>query len=59
MRASHFDHLDLAAVHELRNSVRWFVPLGVKPWFVEEGVTNVTELEYVQRRTPPSSNPNN
>lgn len=34
-------------MHELGNSVKWFVPLGVKPWFVEEGVTNVTELECV------------
>lgn len=42
---SHFDHLDIEAVRELGNSVRWYVPLGVKDWFTEQGVKNVIELE--------------
>lgn len=46
-RLSHFDHLDIKAVHELGNSVAWYVPLGLKDWFNREGVTNVTELEFV------------
>lgn len=43
--SSHFDHLDIHAVKELGNSAKWFVPLGVKPWFEKEGVSNVCELE--------------
>ena len=43
--SSHFDHLDIEAVRELGNSVRWYVPLGVKEWFTEQGVKNVIELE--------------
>jgi hypothetical protein len=44
---SHFDHLDIEAVRELGDSVKWFVPLGCKTWFNNQGVSNVTELEYV------------
>ncbi|KAL7408976.1 beta-lactamase superfamily domain-containing protein [Mrakia frigida] len=56
---NHFDHLDIAAVRELGNSVRWFVPLGVKEWFTEQGVQNVIELDWWQSSsfTLPTSNP--
>ncbi|KAL9551191.1 hypothetical protein MBANPS3_004393 [Mucor bainieri] len=44
----HFDHLDEAAVKKLGNSVVWYIPLGLKNWFVKRGVTNVIELDWWQ-----------
>lgn len=44
----HFDHLDESAVKKLGNSVVWYIPLGLKNWFVKRGVTNVIELDWWQ-----------
>lgn len=44
----HFDHLDEAAVHKLGNSVVWYIPLGLKNWFLKRGVNNVIELDWWQ-----------
>ncbi|KAJ3403498.1 hypothetical protein HDV05_007784 [Chytridiales sp. JEL 0842] len=55
---NHFDHLDRAVVNKLKNSVTWYVPLGLKPWFASYGVTNVIELDWWQEHihdSPPSS----
>lgn len=49
----HFDHLDvptvmrLAAVHR----PRFYVPLGLKAWFAELGITDVVELDWWDSRT--------
>lgn len=48
----HFDHLDeatvtrLAAVHQ----PRFYVPLGLKAWFAERGVSDVVELDWWDSR---------
>ncbi|KAI9014705.1 beta-lactamase superfamily domain-containing protein [Gaertneriomyces semiglobifer] len=44
----HYDHLDRNVVRELGNSVKWYVPLGLKDWFAGYGVTNVVELDWWQ-----------
>ncbi|KAI9467951.1 MAG: beta-lactamase superfamily domain-containing protein [Benjaminiella poitrasii] len=44
----HFDHLDEAAVKKLGNSVVWYIPLGLRAWFVKRNVTNVIELDWWQ-----------
>ena len=50
---NHYDHLDLAAVKLLGNGPRYLVPLGLKPWFVENGVApdRVLELDWWARAT--------
>lgn len=40
--------LDEAAVHKLGNSVTWYIPLGLKNWFLKRGVDNVIELDWWQ-----------
>ncbi|KAI7892375.1 beta-lactamase superfamily domain-containing protein [Mucor mucedo] len=47
----HFDHLDEAAVHKLGNSVVWYIPLGLKNWFLKRGIQNVIELDWWQEVT--------
>jgi N-acyl-phosphatidylethanolamine-hydrolysing phospholipase D len=32
----------------LGNSVRWYVPAGLKQWFVKRGITNVVEMTWWQ-----------
>ncbi|KAI9496901.1 beta-lactamase superfamily domain-containing protein [Zychaea mexicana] len=44
----HFDHLDESVVHKLGNSVTWYIPLGLRDWFVKRGVENVIELDWWQ-----------
>ncbi|KAL0073902.1 beta-lactamase superfamily domain-containing protein [Phycomyces blakesleeanus] len=43
---NHFDHLDSKVVAKLGNSVAWYVPLGLKYWFVERGINNVLEMNW-------------
>ncbi|KAJ2724831.1 hypothetical protein GGI07_001683 [Coemansia sp. Benny D115] len=47
---NHFDHLDIDVVRALGNSARWFVPLGLGPWFARLGVTNVCEMDWWQEQ---------
>jgi len=46
----HYDHLDVASVQGLASqpggSPRFFVPLGLKPWFAELGLEEVVELDW-------------
>ena len=46
----HYDHLDERAVRALHarfgDALRWFTPLGYRPWFARRGVTNVAELDW-------------
>ncbi|KAI9255534.1 beta-lactamase superfamily domain-containing protein [Sporodiniella umbellata] len=43
-----FDHLDEEVVTVLGNSVTWYIPLGLRSWFVKKGVDNVVELDWWQ-----------
>jgi L-ascorbate metabolism protein UlaG (beta-lactamase superfamily) len=47
---NHYDHLDRKTVTRLAEQPggppRYFVPLGLKPWFEELGITTVTELDW-------------
>ena len=49
---NHFDHLDAASIRMLAaqpgGSPRFFVPLGLKAWFADQGVADVVELDWWQ-----------
>ncbi len=49
----HFDHLDVATVMRLAAAYRprFYVPLGLKGWFAELGITDVVELDWWESRT--------
>ncbi len=49
---NHYDHLDRAFVNTLADSVVWLVPLGLKKWFINEGVSQekVYEFDWWQSR---------
>jgi len=44
----HYDHLDFATVERLarEHHPRFFVPLGLRAWLEERGITNVVELDW-------------
>ncbi|KAI9473720.1 MAG: beta-lactamase superfamily domain-containing protein [Benjaminiella poitrasii] len=44
----HFDHLDENAVLHLGNDVTWYIPMGLRGWFVKRGIKNVVELDWWQ-----------
>lgn len=44
----HYDHMDEATINALGNSVHWYVPLGNKALLGDNGITNVTELDWWQ-----------
>ena len=48
---NHYDSLDHRTVEMFGDSVLWYVPLGLKAWFVELGVsaTRVVELDWWDR----------
>ena len=48
---NHYDHLDKTTVRFLGNGPRWYVPLGLKSWFKQQGVTRVTELDWWETRS--------
>ena len=45
---NHYDHLDHRTVDMFGNSVMWYVPLGLKSWFIERGINSdkVIELDW-------------
>ena len=49
----HYDHLDAATVRRLADThrPRFLVPLGMKAWFAELGITDVDELDWWQSRS--------
>lgn len=48
----HYDHLDLATVKRLaeKHNPLFLVPLGVKAWFADNGMSRVEELDWWQER---------
>jgi N-acyl-phosphatidylethanolamine-hydrolysing phospholipase D len=48
----HYDHLDLPTVKRLAaaHDPLFIVPLGLKPWFADNGMTHVEELDWWQER---------
>jgi L-ascorbate metabolism protein UlaG (beta-lactamase superfamily) len=52
---NHYDHLDEATVRRLaampQGSPRFLVPLGLKAWFAELGITRVDEYDWWQGTT--------
>jgi N-acyl-phosphatidylethanolamine-hydrolysing phospholipase D len=49
----HYDHLDVATVKRLaaEHRPRFLVPLGLKAWFTDLGITDVEEMDWWQSRT--------
>jgi L-ascorbate metabolism protein UlaG (beta-lactamase superfamily) len=49
----HYDHLDRPTVQRLAatHRPRFFVPLGLKPWFTALGITDMEELDWWQSGT--------
>ncbi|WP_455424740.1 MBL fold metallo-hydrolase [Dryocola sp. LX212] len=48
---NHYDHLDYRTVRQILRrfpDVHFFVPLGLKQWFVRRGAKQVTELDWWQ-----------
>ncbi len=49
---NHYDHLDLPSVKRLaampQGSPRFLVPMGLKAWFIEQGITRVDEYDWWQ-----------
>ena len=47
---NHYDHLDAPSIRRLAQQdggpPQFFVPLGLKAWFAEQGVASVTELDW-------------
>ena len=48
----HYDHLDLPTVRRLASAhrPRFLVPLGMKAWFIENGIDEVEELDWWESR---------
>ena len=48
----HYDHLDLATVKRLaeKHNPLFLVPLGLKAWFADNGMSRVEELDWWQKR---------
>ncbi|CAO3576703.1 unnamed protein product [Absidia cylindrospora] len=44
----HVGHLDDHVVKQLGNTVTWYIPLGLRDWFVGCGIENVIELDWWQ-----------
>lgn len=49
----HYDHLDVATVKRLaaQHRPRFLVPLGLRAWFAQLGITDVEELDWWEHRT--------
>lgn len=49
----HYDHLDVATVRQIAatHRPRFVVPLGLRAWFADLGITDVVELDWWQTHT--------
>jgi hypothetical protein len=56
---NHYDHLDCGSVQRLHKrfggGLAWYVPLGLRAWFLAQGITNVTELDWWHTAQHPGS----
>lgn len=43
---SHYDHLDLYTVKKLGNKPKYFVPLNLGKWFLDQKITNYVEMDW-------------
>ena len=45
---NHYDHLDKTAIHQLGNTPIYMVPLRLKAWFIENGISSdrIKELDW-------------
>jgi len=43
---NHFDHLDRDTIRRLGNKPRYFIPLNLKPFFDQLGITNISEHDW-------------
>ena len=43
---NHYDHLDVDSINTLGNDPLWLVPLGLKSWFKDLGITNIKEMDW-------------
>ena len=50
---NHYDHLDTTAVHLLGNTPIYLVPLGLKDWFIDNGISSdrIKELDWWETAT--------
>ncbi|MFT5504196.1 MAG: N-acyl-phosphatidylethanolamine-hydrolyzing phospholipase D [Gammaproteobacteria bacterium] len=50
---NHYDHLDHRTVDLFGNSVMWYVPLGMKNWFLDRGIAadRVIEMDWWESQT--------
>ncbi|EGC38401.1 hypothetical protein DICPUDRAFT_93840 [Dictyostelium purpureum] len=50
---THYDHLDHNSVCEINKifKPKFFVPFGMKQWFLDSGITDVEELDWWQETT--------
>jgi N-acyl-phosphatidylethanolamine-hydrolysing phospholipase D len=48
---NHYDHLDQASALTIGDKAKWFVPLGLKEWFDNEGISNVEEMNWWDQAT--------
>ena len=49
----HYDHLDTPTLRKLGEDTQFYVPLGLKVWFVKRGIAaeQVTEMDWWEHRT--------
>lgn len=48
---NHYEHLDKASIQALGNTPQYYVPLGLKSWFIDNGIDaeQVTEMDWWQQ----------
>lgn len=49
---NHYDHLDKATIRQLGNGPHYYVPLGLKSWFIEQGIeaARISEMDWWQHQ---------
>jgi len=55
---NHYDHLDVTSVLALAERTPaplWFVPLGLKKWFLRRGIRNVVEMDWSEEAVVPKA----
>ncbi|GMH33118.1 hypothetical protein BSKO_00952 [Bryopsis sp. KO-2023] len=56
---NHYDHLDQTSVGLLHSrfgdQLRWYVPFGLKSWFLARGISNVVELDWWENVVHPTT----